>query len=183
MDLDVMNLEPARARGTLLIVDDEPNILSALTRLLRREPYETITTTSPFEALDIVAEREIGVVLSDHAMPGMTGIELLRRIKEIDPLTIRMVLTGHADLEMAVDAINKGEVTKFFTKPWEDIQLKADLRMAFSNLRLQSELARVVEALRRKTQVLEYLEEQHPGITHIERNSNGAIVIDDDDLK
>lgn len=182
MNLDLLSTEPLEPRNTLLVVDDEQNIRNALHRLLRKESYEIVLASGPFEALEIVQEFEVGVVLSDHAMPGMTGIELLRRIKELDPRTIRMVLTGHADLDMAIEAINSGEVTKFFTKPWDDHQLKADLRLAFSNLRLQAELHRVMEALRRKNQVIDYLENQYPGITRIERNDNGAIVIPIEDF-
>ena len=182
VNADLLSLEPAEARNTLLIVDDEQNIRNALHRLLRKEPYEIVLASGPFEALEIVQEFEVGVVLSDHAMPGMTGIELLRRIKELDPRTIRMVLTGQADLEMAISAINNGEVTKFFTKPWDDHQLKADLRIAFNTLKLQAELHKVLDALRRKNQVIDYLERQHPGITNVERNADGAIVIPIEDF-
>lgn len=182
MNLDLLDLEPAQPRNLLLVVDDEQNIRNALHRLLRREEYDIVLASGPFEALEVVQEFEVGVVLSDHAMPGMTGIELLRRVKELDPRTIRMVLTGHADLDMAIDAINNGEVTKFFTKPWDDHQLKADLRLAFQNLHLQAQLHRVMEALRRRNQVIDHLEQQYPGITRIERNSDGAIVIPIEDF-
>ena len=164
-------------RNTLLIVDDEQNVRNALNRLLRKEPYDIVLAAGPEEAIEIVRHEPIGVVLSDHAMPGMTGIELLRQIRQIDPKTIRMVLTGHADLSMAIEAINEGEVMKFYTKPWDDHQIKADMRMAFSHLRLQAEFERVLKALQQKNQLLDHLEQDHPGITHVERNASGAIVI------
>lgn len=164
-------------RNTLLIVDDEQNVRNALHRLLRKEPYEIVLASGSEEALAIVREREIGVVLSDHAMPGMTGIELLGRIRQLDPKTIRMVLTGHADLSMAVEAINEGEVMKFYTKPWDDHQIKQDMRMAFMHLKLQAQFDRVLKSLQRQTQILDHLETEHPGITHVERNASGAIVI------
>ncbi|OAI20122.1 hypothetical protein A1359_03690, partial [Methylomonas lenta] len=101
----------------LLLMDDEPNILSALNRSLRRKGFRIVSTTSAREGFDLMATHQPGVVLCDQRMPEMTGTEFLRRIKEIYPYTMRMVLSGYADLNSVIEAVNQGAVYKFLTKP------------------------------------------------------------------
>ncbi len=115
----------------LLLLDDEPNILAALTRLLRRQGYRILSTTSPREAFDLIATHHPGVVLCDQRMPEMTGTEFLRRVREIYPDTMRIVLSGYAELNSVIDAVNKGAVYKFLTKPWDDHELSENIRDAF----------------------------------------------------
>ena len=119
------------ATRTLLLVDDEPNILSALSRLLRREGYQLLTARSPLEAFELLAKHKVHVVLSDQRMPEMTGTEFLSRVRQMYPDTIRIVLTGYTDLESVTDAINRGAIYKFLTKPWSDDQLREQIRDAF----------------------------------------------------
>jgi diguanylate cyclase (GGDEF)-like protein/PAS domain S-box-containing protein len=116
---------------TLLLVDDEPSILSSLSRLLRREGYQLLTANSPAEAFELLAKHKIQVVLSDQRMPEMTGTEFLSRVRKMYPNTIRIVLTGYTDLESVTDAINRGAIYKFLTKPWNDDQLREQIRDAF----------------------------------------------------
>jgi response regulator RpfG family c-di-GMP phosphodiesterase len=115
----------------LLIVDDEPNILNALRRLLRREYYEVLTANSPREAFDLLAQHSVQVVVSDQRMPDMTGTEFLARVKQIYPATVRIVLSGYTDLETLTDAINRGAIYRFLVKPWNDEELRSQLREAF----------------------------------------------------
>ncbi len=117
---------------TLLLVDDEENIVSALRRLLRAEGWQLLSATSAEQALHQMARHEVDVVLSDQRMPGMTGVELLRRAKELYPETIRLVLSGYTELQSITDAINEGAIYKFLAKPWDDEQLRAHLREAFA---------------------------------------------------
>ena len=129
------------AERTLLLVDDEPNILSSLSRLLRREGYQILTATSPADAFLLLAKHNVHVVLSDQRMPEMTGTEFLSRVKQMYPDTIRIVLTGYTDLDSVTDAINRGAIYKFLTKPWNDDQLREQIRDAFrvaQGLRQQS---------------------------------------------
>jgi diguanylate cyclase (GGDEF)-like protein/PAS domain S-box-containing protein len=119
------------ATDTLLIVDDEPNILNALRRLLRREYYEVLTANSPREAFDLLAQHSVQVVVSDQRMPDMTGTEFLARVKQIYPATVRIVLSGYTDLETLTDAINRGAIYRFLVKPWNDEELRSQLREAF----------------------------------------------------
>ena len=119
---------PAR---TLLVVDDEENVLNSLRRLLRSEGYHVLTAGSGNEALELLAGNEVGVVLSDERMPGMSGTELLRRVRTMYPTVMRIVLSGYADVTTITDAINKGEIYKYVTKPWDNDELLALLREAF----------------------------------------------------
>ena len=116
---------------TLLLVDDEPNILHSLSRLLRREGYTILTCTAPVEAFDMLAKHKVHVVVSDQRMPDMSGTEFLARVRQLYPDTVRLVLTGYTDLESVTDAINRGAIYKFLTKPWDDDQLRDQIREAF----------------------------------------------------
>ena len=116
---------------TRLIVDDEPHVLSALTRLLRRESFTTLTAKSPAEAFELLARHPVQVILSDQRMPEMSGTEFLSRARQMYPKTIRMVLTGYTDLDSIASAVNRGAIAKFLTKPWDDDQLREEIRQAF----------------------------------------------------
>ena len=114
---------------TLLIVDDEDNILAALTRLLRREGYSILRANSGKEGLELLKDNHVGVIMSDQRMPEMTGVEFLSQVKDLYPDTVRMVLSGYTDLNSVTDAINKGAIYKFLTKPWDDELLKANWQL------------------------------------------------------
>lgn len=116
---------------SLLIVDDEENIQRALKRELRGEGYEIFSATSAREALELMAQTHISVIMSDQRMPGMTGTELLDRVKVLYPDTVRIVLSGYTDLATVSALINEGAIYKFLTKPWEDNALREDIRQAF----------------------------------------------------
>jgi putative two-component system response regulator len=108
-------------RPIVLLVDDEQNVLNALKRVFIDSDIEVLTASSPFEALEILAKTDgVSVIVSDNLMPGMSGIEFLQKAKLTTPDAVRIMLTGYADLEAVIDAINKGEVYKFITKPWDD---------------------------------------------------------------
>ena len=130
----------------LLLLDDEENVLSSLKRLFRRDGYEIYAATEATKAFEILAEHPIGVVISDQRMPGMSGTEFLRRVKELYPDTVRIVLSGYTELQAATDAINEGAIYRFLTKPWDDNQLRTAIRDAF----LQLELARENDRLDRE---------------------------------
>jgi CheY-like chemotaxis protein len=139
----------AKRTRTLLLVDDEENILNALKRLLRRDGYHLITATSAAEGLQRLAEHEVDVIVSDQRMPGMTGVEFLRRAKELYPDTVRMVLSGYTELQSIIDAVNEGAIYKFLTKPWDDERLRSHVAEAFRQKDLADEnrrLSREVEA-------------------------------------
>ncbi|MFP4474501.1 MAG: ATPase, T2SS/T4P/T4SS family [Desulfatibacillaceae bacterium] len=122
--------EPARPGYSILFVDDEPQVLKSMKRIFRRENYTVLTAGSAQEALQIIEREHVHVVVSDHRMPGMSGADLLRRIKSTHPETIRIMLTGHADVQAIMGAINDGAVYKFITKPWNDEDLRLTVSLA-----------------------------------------------------
>lgn len=119
------------AKNTLLLVDDEENILKSLKRILRKDNYDIITTTNPHEALEIVKKQKVPVIVSDQRMPEMEGAKLLTKIQEIDPDTIRLILSGYADFKGLVEAINRGGIHKFLKKPWDGESLREEIAEAF----------------------------------------------------
>lgn len=163
----------------ILIVDDEENVLNALRRTLRKEGYELFFATHPNEALAILKTTPIDLVISDHLMPTMTGLEFLKVVRDRHPDTQRMMLTGHADMQTAIDAINHGEIYRFLTKPWDDTELKVTLYLAFEQLDLERENRRLLATVRRQADLIKALDRQYPGIGHVVRDADGAILIDD----
>ncbi|MFA6921663.1 MAG: EAL domain-containing protein [Gallionella sp.] len=124
-------LSDNKSEKTLLLVDDEENVLMALKRILRREGYKILTASSAEEGMELLAQNQISVVLSDQRMPGMSGVEFLRRVKTMHPNVVRMILSGYTEVGTLTDAINKGEIYQFITKPWENDALTAMIREAF----------------------------------------------------
>ena len=116
---------------TILLVDDEPGILASLKRLLRREGYAVLTADSGLEGLEQLAIHNVGVVISDARMPQMSGAEFLSKVREMHPASVRIMLSGHTDLKAVADAVNRGELYKFLTKPWDDGELLETVRNAF----------------------------------------------------
>ncbi|MFZ6006540.1 MAG: ATPase, T2SS/T4P/T4SS family [Nitrospirota bacterium] len=137
--------ESVHARFTLLFVDDEENVLHALRRIFLDENYEILTATSGGEALKIMENSVVHLVISDHRMPGMPGSELLREIKNRWPETIRIMLTGHADIQAIMGAVNEGAVYKFITKPWNDEDLRLTVSLALQQYVLIKENRKLKE--------------------------------------
>ncbi len=125
---DHTQAEPLR---TLLLLDDEENVLRSLTRLFRRDGYSIISATSAKQAFELLANHPVQVVLSDQRMPGISGTEFLSQVRDLYPDTIRIVLSGYTDLASVTDAINRGAIYKFLTKPWDDEALRAQVQDAF----------------------------------------------------
>lgn len=117
---DLLPVELQHKPDAVLFVDDEKHILSALRRLFDNKDVTLLTADNPHDALNLFKKHEIAVLLSDNLMPDMTGMELLAHIKELSPDTVKILMTGHADLDMVISAINNVEVFKFIVKPWEN---------------------------------------------------------------
>ncbi len=149
---------------TVLCVDDEINILSAMKRLLRKEDFRLLTCSSGEEALTVMSENDIHVVISDQRMPKMNGTEFLKLVKEKYPDVIRIILTGYTDVDSITESINQGHVYKFFLKPWNDQNLKLEIRQALeqydlvkSNEELHKKILKQNEDLRTMNENLEEL--------------------------
>lgn len=125
---------------TLLLVDDEPNILSTLTLLLGDAGYRILTATSGKDALERLTHETVHVIISDQRMPYMTGSELLSQVRKLYPGTVRMILSGYADFDAVKDAINEGAIYKFLSKPWDDDALLVNVRDAVAKYESQQKI-------------------------------------------
>ena len=170
------------ANAVILLVDDEEPVLNALERSLRLDGHRILKTTDPLKALEILETEPVEVIISDQLMPGIKGVDLLQRAHAVRPNAVRILLTGHADLQLALSAINQGHVYRFFTKPWDDAALRLDVRLAVENMRLKDDNRRLTREIAKRDAMLTDLEKHHPGITALNRAPSGAIQIDDEDF-
>ena len=145
--------------ATILVVDDEQNILDGLARSLRHPDYMLLFAHSPETALQLLRERHVDVIISDHLMPKMTGLELLKLVRDRYPGTVRIMLTGHADMETAVKAINEGEIYRFLSKPCSPAELQVTVHLALEQLELAREHRRLLAIVRTRPELVELLEE------------------------
>jgi DNA-binding NtrC family response regulator len=134
-------------RHAVLLVDDEPEILFSLKGLLRRD-FELFTAESGEEALKILEEHPIHVVVTDQRMPGMTGVELMGRVRTEHPEAIRIVFTGYADIKAVIDAINNGGLFRYITKPWDPDDLIETLHDAAAEYDRAVERRRLLHEVR-----------------------------------
>jgi len=133
---------------TLLIVDDDEYILTALRYRLAESGYQVLACNQPMAAFELLAKHEVGVIVADQYMPQMTGNELLNRVKDMYPATVRIILSGQADLQSLAESVNRGAIYKFISKPWDDSELLAALADAFSNYEKTSRTAHNPPAFR-----------------------------------
>ncbi len=161
--------EPERAR--ILIVDDEEAILETMTFTFE-DDYDVLTSASAQAALEMLdADGPVAVVVSDQRMPEMTGVDFLSRVYERWPTTVRIILTGFADMEATIRAINDGHVYAYITKPWEPEHLKQVVRQAVERHRLEEENARLLANVQQANIFLEAV---------MDRLDTGAIAVDAD---
>lgn len=169
--------------STLLLVDDEEKVLNSLIRLFRKDNYKILTALSGTDGLEVLSNNKVDLILSDYMMPGMKGVEFLSESKKITPDSIRIMLTGFADLQATMDAINKGEVYRFMTKPWDDDDLRLTIRQSLDYRNLYMENRRLADTVRKQNSLIEDLEKKHPGISDVATDGHGVLVIDEDDLE
>ncbi|MCL9801853.1 response regulator [Pseudomonas sp. rhizo66] len=130
-------------RPTVLLVDDEESILNSLRRLLRGQPYDVLLATSGAQALEILAQQPVNLVMSDARMPGMDGASLLAHVRERYPATARIMLTGYADPAAIIKAINDGQIHRYISKPWNDEELLLILRQSLEHQHSEQERQRL----------------------------------------
>jgi two-component system, probable response regulator PhcQ len=175
--IPIMTTETITA--TVLLVDDEPHVLDALKRALRREPFECLTATSGAAAQELMARHPVDVVISDEQMPGMSGSVLLSLVRKQFPQTIRIILSGQATLEAAVRAINEGEVYRFFLKPCDPADLASTIRQALAHKRLEEQSRRLLREFQKQASLLARLELRSPGLLNVEVDDQGAVMVDE----
>lgn len=148
--LDTMGMQ-------ILCVDDEPNILSSLRRLFRPLGCQVLTAESAQIGLRVLEEQSVDLVISDMRMPGMDGAQFIERVREQWPQTMRMMLTGHADVGLILGAINRGAIHRYITKPWDDNGILLVVRHALERIALEREKARLEELTRQQNEQLRLL--------------------------
>lgn len=136
-----------KTRHPILLVDDEPEILFSLRGLLRHD-FEVHTAPGGVEALAVLRQHPVHVIMTDQRMPGMTGVELLRQARGECPEAVRIVFTGYADIKAVVDAINEGQIYRYLTKPWDPGELAEVLRQACEYYEEAAERKRLLLDLR-----------------------------------
>jgi two-component system, probable response regulator PhcQ len=166
------------ARHSILMVDDEPHILNAFQRALRKEPYTVMIADSGEEALKLLEAREFSLVISDYNMPRMNGLEFFTTVKSLYPDQLTIMLTGQAEMKIAVQAINEAGVYKFIQKPWNDADLKITIRRALEAIDLTTERDRLLQKINSRDAILKDLEKKHPGITQVERDADGYLILE-----
>ena len=162
---------------TILLVDDEPRVLDALRRTLRDPTYRLLTAGDASEALRLMAAGGVAVLLSDIDMPGMNGVELVKEARRRHPDVIRLLLTGDASLDSALEAINDGEVYRYLVKPWKAADLRQTLADAIARLGELREAARASLRISARERMLAELEDEHPGIREL-RLDDGVYWLD-----
>ncbi|MBU1692150.1 MAG: response regulator [Gammaproteobacteria bacterium] len=182
----------------IILVDDEQNILNALRRQFaspsfqdtEHSKFQVEIFTSPQQALKRAEEGvAFDLVISDYRMPEMDGVAFLKAFKRIQPNAERLILSGYADLEALVGAINEAQIFRFITKPWHDYELKSAVAQALAHrdlLRDNQQLADQVRLQRgvisRQEMALRRLEEESPGITKVHWGEDGSVIFDETDL-
>lgn len=171
--------DEAPARPVVLCVDDDLALLQAIVRALGALGVELVSTTKPQLALEMIAERDIAVLVSDHEMPDMTGVELAAAARRLRPNTVRILLTGRQTFETALQGINECEVFRYINKPFDTKTLR---RVVGEALARHAELvaASVVQARgSRRGLIANALEHEFPGLTQVERTPDGAYTAGD----
>ena len=145
--------------ATLLFVDDEPNITRALRRVFHHKPYRILTAQSGEEALRLMEENAVDLIVSDARMPGMDGATLLGRICDRWPASIRILLTGYADLDTTVKAINDGRIYRYFSKPWRDDEVRKVIEQGLAYQHAERERLRLQRLAQEQNEALQELNE------------------------
>ncbi|MBV8464546.1 MAG: response regulator [Burkholderiales bacterium] len=178
----------------IMAVDDEPSILNALRRNLnsldddkgQAIPIQLDCFSDPFAALEAADKKAYDAVISDYRMPGMNGVEFLMFFRTKQPDAVRIVLSGFADFEGIIAAINDAQIFRYVSKPWHEGELKHALRQSLATRALMLENIRLADLVRaeqlradKQTQILKRLEEETPGITKVKWGPNGEVLLDD----
>jgi DNA-binding NtrC family response regulator len=162
--------------NTVLIVDDDPHILRAIHRVLRREPCRVLTAGSAARGLACLAKEDVQIVISDKNMPRTDGLVFLMQVKSEFPRVLTIMLTGNADLGSAMEAINVAGVFKYLLKPWDDDDLRFTVREALAFIHRQRTGIASVNDAKSNDIVRRDLEKEFPGITHVVRDKDGYII-------
>ncbi|AOE86378.1 response regulator [Pseudomonas sp. TCU-HL1] len=171
------------------LVDDDPHILSALQRLLRPQGWALHLFDTPEAALAALAEHRYAAIVCDLNMPQLNGLTYLQFARQRQPDALRMLLSAHGDRATLMQAINRAEVYRFLSKPWENFEIESALQAAVDLFQLRDENRRLLEQVRgqqdtldRQRRELLRLETKHPGLTRVRRDTDGAVLLEGYDV-
>jgi DNA-binding NtrC family response regulator len=162
---------------TILVVDDEEHVRTALTAVLEREGYTVTAVAGPSEGLEILRQQPTKLVISDQNMPDMSGLEFFRLIRERHPQVCRIMLTADPERDTIIRAINEGEVYRFLPKPWNNTMLRVTVYFAFEEIQLQEENRRLLAALRRQLNFVRALEHNFPYLAALARQEEAELML------
>jgi len=166
----------------ILVVDDEESVRESLSSVLSREGYVVHQAGSAEEGLKLLKQQPVQLVISDHNMPQMTGVEFLKLVRERHPHVVRIMLTGDPDPQTIIRSINEGEVYRFIKKPWDNTMLRVTVYFAFETIQLEEENRRLIAALRRQMTFLRDLEKDFPYLAALTRDEDAAMILAEADL-
>lgn len=169
-------MEASKALPLVVCVDDDAEVLAVVVRCARMEQVTVRSTQDPHQALTWVAAEEVAVLISDYEMPEMSGAELLEAARKVRPSTVRVLVTGRKTLDTAIDGINRGEVYRYVSKPFESERVREVVREAVAKYHELSEGWQERALAQRRSQLTLELEQEFPGITNVPRERDGAYV-------
>lgn len=165
--------------NNILIVDDEPSVVAAIKRALMDDDYQVFSAGNAAEALELLKKQLVHVLISDEKMPGMQGAEFLALVRRQFPDIIRIMLTGHANMNAAMKAINECEIYRFLLKPWDDLELRLTVQSAADKYNLEDENRRLLKIIKHQALDIKLLEREFPEIATLERDKDGRIMLQD----
>lgn len=168
-------------RHRILIVDDDEGVRSALRRILASEAHIVLEADSPRTALSVLADNPVSVIITDERMPACSGRDFMRIVRKRYPRVARIMLTAYADTKTVIEAVNDGEIFRFFTKPWDDVELVAAVRQAIAAFEETELECDILSKLKERDDDTKELEDLYPGITTVSRDPDGRVVIENDD--
>jgi two-component system probable response regulator PhcQ len=167
------------SESVILLVDDEPLVADALGRHFPRQRFRILKARSAAEANRLLEQHPVDVVVSDEQMPGEPGSRFLAAVRQRYPNTIRIILSGQANLEAAVRAINEGEVYRFFLKPCNPVDLIFTIKQALAHRLLETRSRELLSEFRKQAAMLDAIERHHPDLLNVEFDDSGAILVDE----
>lgn len=167
-------------KHTILIIDDEKNILNALSRLLKGEDRQIYTAETASEGWEKLKELGgVSLVICDNRLPDLGGIEFLVKVRRSYPDTIRMLITGYPALESAIEAINKGQVHRYITKPWENEELKLIVKQALDYYDVLADNRALLRIARKQAEILKEVQKKYPEFSHLGFDKTGMYIVDE----
>lgn len=163
-------------KQTVLMVDDDLNLIEGVQRTLRGEPYRVLTALGGEKALEVLASQHVDVLVSDNQMPGIGGLELLTNVRQNYPAIINLMLSGQASIGTVVQALNQGQIFRFLIKPCGQDELRHNIRQALAHKLLLDGCRLMLPMFRRQAALLSAIERKHPGMIRSVEPTVGTVI-------